>query len=64
MKNYAKQQTDAFCTRQTLILCSDSPDLLYNESDHSVLIGAVNLAPKTREVEYLEISIQRLESEI
>ena len=64
MKNYAKQQTDAFCTGQTLILCSDSHDLLHNGSDHSELIGALNLAPKTREFEYLEISIQRLENEI
>ena len=39
MKNYAKQQTDAFCTGQTLILCSDSHDLLHNGSDDSELIG-------------------------
>jgi hypothetical protein len=64
MKNYAKQQTDVFCTGQTLILCSDGQDLLYNESDHSELIGARNLVPKTREFEYVEITIQRLENEI
>jgi hypothetical protein len=64
MKNYAKQQTDVFCTGQTLILCSDGHDLLYNESDHSELIGARNLVPKTRGFEYVEITIQRLENEI
>ncbi len=64
MKNYAKQQTGVFCTGQTLILCGDSHDLLHNKSDHSELIGAPNLVPKTREYEYVEITIQRLENEI
>ena len=64
MKNYAKQQTDVFCTGQTLILCSDGHDLLYIESDHSELIGGCDLVPKTREFEHVEITIQRLENEI
>ncbi len=64
MKNYVKQQKDVFCTGQTLILCCDGQDLLYNESDHSELMGACNLVPKTREFEYVEITIQKLENEI
>ena len=53
MKNYAKQQTHVFCTGETLILCSDSHDLLYNESDHSELIKARNLLPKQENLNML-----------
>lgn len=64
MKNYAENQSDVFCSGQTLILGSESNQLLHNESDYSDVSDALDLVPDIREIQYLETSTQRVENEI
>ena len=65
MKIYAKRRSDVFCPGQTFILAVKIMMLLHNELNHSDVRGAHQLmAPKIREFEYLETSIQSLENEI
>ena len=64
MKINAKQQSGAFCPRQTSILGSQCQVLLRKEPDYFYVREEQYLISKIRESKYLGTSLQILENEI